>query len=456
MKRITGTHAYTYARCPHAVALDLHEDHARRRAPTEVEAFVLQRGRALEERLTAELGYARPGYPERDFEAGAEATQVLLHHGVAGVLQGVLLGDGRLGVPDLLRREPGASALGDHHYVVGDVKSSGTGRGDQILQIMFYARLLARVQQRAPAYCYLLLRDGHEEQFATADYDAVIAEVEEALDALRERRAATRPFLSSSCGSCHWSDLCLPELEAGDDLSLLQGMTRGLRSMLEAAGPTTCAAVQHLAVEPTARRIHVESALLRRLKKAAQARALRRPIRESVAAALPAEIALVHLLQDQFAERVLWFGTLYPARADGELAQALPSRREHELADFTALIARLPEAVNLWHYGGALPRWYDAVALGRRDAPDLSRRLVDLHKRLRGAASYPAPVFGLDDYVRQALARDPHRTGDAAAVAMWQEAGDPAPRLRDKGRADLVDLAGLVDWMGRGEDGPVS
>ena len=93
MRRITGTHLYTYLKCAHAVALDFHEDPALRRSPSEIEEFVLARGRDLETRICADLDYATPSFADRDFAAGAEATTALMAEGVTGISQGVLIDD---------------------------------------------------------------------------------------------------------------------------------------------------------------------------------------------------------------------------------------------------------------------------------------------------------------------------------------------------------------------------
>ncbi|MEM7204652.1 MAG: TM0106 family RecB-like putative nuclease [Planctomycetota bacterium] len=448
MKRITGTHVYGYARCAHAVALDLHGDRELRRPYTDVEEFVLRRGRELEVRLTEPLGWCEPDYPERDFEAGAAATLALLQEGVEGVLQGVLVGDDRLGIPDLLRREDGPSNLGAHHYVIGDVKSSRRARGDQILQIMFYSVLLAEVQGREPEYAYLTLRDGREERFACRDFAESLAEVDANLQDLLHGCVTTRACLTPACQGCRWSTVCLPELEKADDLSLLQGMTAGLRRTLESAGVRGGAAAQQMSVEPTARRTHVESALLRRVKKAAQARADGQPVWEKRVRPPHRDWAVVHLLQDPFVDRVHWIGLLHP---EGEgLRDVLIERREDELEAFSALVASIPEASALWHYGERLPRWFEDATWAVGADTHMERRFVDLARRLAGAACFPAPVFGLDDHVRLVLQRDPHRAGEAGGVGLWLEEPGGAERVVNKGRQDLEDLLGLVEAL-RGE-----
>ena len=168
MRRITGTHVYSYVKCRHLAALDLHLPRSERRAPHPWEEFAARRGRDFEDAFVARLPVVQPSYPERDFAAGAAATAALLRNGVELVHQAVLQTEDRLGLPDLLRRLPGASALGDHHYEVLDVKTSGRSRGDQILQVVFYAQLLAELQGRMPTHGALILKDGREDTEPTA------------------------------------------------------------------------------------------------------------------------------------------------------------------------------------------------------------------------------------------------------------------------------------------------
>jgi predicted RecB family nuclease len=449
VKRVSATHVYTFLSCPRAVELDLHGDRARRRPLTDAEEFALRRGRELEARIVAPLGYAQPAHAPGDFEAGAAATLALLRQGVEGVHQGVLCEPPLLGVPDLLRRATGASALGAHHYVVGDVKSSARPRGDQILQVTFYHRLLARLQEREPEYAFLVLKDGSEERFDPREYAPALDEVQAQVCALAAGSVTTRPFLAAACGSCRWWPACEAELQAGDDLALLQGMTRGLRAMLERAGVRTCAAAGSIKIETVARQTHLEPTLLRRIKRAAQARAAGMLLPERQRAGQPfAAGALVHLLTDAFADRVLWFGArLLGSEHEAAVREALPAGRADELSAFLALIDALPREVALLHYGPSLPRWFEGAAWNRRAGAGIEPRVVDIARRLRGAAVYPAPVFGAEEHVRQALGRDPHRCGRAAAAASWADAADGAARLRAKGRADLEDLAALVAYV---------
>lgn len=444
MRRLTGTHVYSYVKCPRLAALDLHLPRSERRPPHPWEEHSARRGIEFEASIVKDLPIEAPVYPDRDFEAGAAATLELLRRGVPWVHQAVLASDDRLGLPDLLRAVPGASRLGDHHYEVLDVKTSGRSRSDQILQVVFYSELLGAVQGRRPDRGALILKSGREESFAIADYAAAEREVVAALRHLREDPEVERPFLQSGCASCHHDRRCMAELEAAGDLSLVHGMSRGARAMLEQAG---CRTVRDLATfhpEGARERGHLDATLVRRLRRAAHATLLGAPWIEQRPRTDRLEgAAIVHLLADPFADRVLAFGVLHPATESGSFTFSLPRCADEEWQALRSLLAPLPPRAPLLHFGESLPRWYEENAFARDADLAFEARFVDLHKRLRAAAVYPRPVFQLADFVREGLRRDPLRAGHPMAAAMWVGSPDGDERLRDKLHSDLLDLAAL-------------
>lgn len=403
-----------------------------------------KRGRDWEDRFVATLeDYQEPSFERGDFESGAAQTLALLREGVAGVTQGVLMEDDRLGIPDLLRRESGGSELGDFHYLVGDIKSSGRPRSDQVLQVAFYSRMLARLQGRDPEYGYLILKTGEERRFVLADYAAAIEEVEERVLQLARDPSQSRPFFGRGCSGCHWSEICIPEMHAGDDLSLLQGMTRGVRTTLEEQGFENCESLHSMLVDSESKATHLEPALLRRLKQSALARASGKPIRQERGAQPDLEnAAVIHHLYDAFSDRLLYIGAQYPAREDGEVFEECPKSADEELTSFERVIDQLPRKVPILHYTDALPRWYSETSGG---SVELEARFVDLARRARGAAVYQGPVFGVAQHVQYLLGVDPHREGEADAAAMWSSKAEGEQWLLNKGRSDLLDLCGIVD-----------
>ena len=444
MRRITGTHVYSYVKCQHLASLDLYLSRKDRREPKPWEEFAAKRGRDFEHVYVQDLGVVQPEYPERDFDAGAEATLALLRDGPELVHQAVLSSEDRLGLPDLLRKLEGQSALGDHYYEVLDVKTSGRSRGDQILQVVFYTQLLAEVQGRMPEHGALILKDGREERFLVADYMAACDQVVAELRRLRQEPESSRPFLQMGCDGCYHDERCLPELKARGDLSLVQGMSHGARAILEQMG---CRTIEELAVfhpENARARGNLDATLLRRLRRAAQAYLLGKPVIEARPRGENLDrSAIVHMITDAFADRVLGFGMLHPATVDGKFTCVLPRSAEAEWQAFRELTAGFPPRSVLLHFGDGLRRWHEEHAFTRDADPSLEARFVDLQKRLKTAAIYPAPVIKLSDFVAHGLGRDPMRAGHANAAAMWMLEADGAARLEAKLRADLLDLAML-------------
>jgi predicted RecB family nuclease len=446
MRRITGTTIYAYATCPRAADLDLHEERSNRRPLTAAEELVRQRGRELEALRTADLGYAEPSFAKGDYAEGARQTVAAMREGVVGITQGVLLEGDLLGIPDLLRKEAGRSALGDFHYVVGDVKSSTAARADQVLQVAFYARLLTRVQERAPEYGFLWLKDGREQCFPLADVMPVLDDVLERVTLLASASAAReRPFWSAACRRCHWSTLCGDELRARGDLSLLDGMTRGLRTTLEQIGVTTPSELVAAALERLTKRAHLESALARRLHLAARAACQREPLaaNDGGEAMRFEQPAIVHALVDGFAERLLAIGARWHDGPRLRECVLVPTTREQEWPLFQELLTALPANAQLLHWGSALPAWFARASHAHIGDVDLHGRLVDLARRVRAHVAFPGPVFALRDAVAHGLSRDPDRAGDADAVALWTAEPEAAARLAAKLRQDLDDLAEL-------------
>ncbi len=451
MRRITGTTIYTYVACPRAAELDLHEDRSKRRALTEAEELSRHRGRELEAVRTADLGYGEPRFDKNDYDDGARQTQALLHDGVVGVTQGVLKDADLLGVPDLLRKEPGASALGDFHYVVGDVKSSSAARADQALQVAFYGRLLEKVQGRAPSYGFLWLKDGREQRLPLAEIAPVLDDVLARVVVLARAKAdRERAFLSAACRRCHWSTLCDAELRAREDLSLVAGMSRGLRTTLESVGVARASQLCDVAPERIAKRAHLEVALVRQLQLSARAWRAGEPMvepagEESVApASASAPAAVIHVQVDTFAERLLAVGASFAEGGRVRTEIRVPVRADAEWRAFQEVLAAVPAAATLLHFGGALPAWFQRAAHEQMGDVDLHGRLVDMARRLRGVVAFPAPVFSLRDAVQHGLGRDPDRAGDGDAAPLWLARVDAESRLRAKMVQDLEDLSELA------------
>ncbi len=147
--------------------------------------------------------------------------------------------------------------------------------------MVFYAQLLAEVQGRLPEHGAIILKDGREERFLIADYAAAGNEVVAALRRLREDPAGARPFLQMGCSGCYHDQRCLPELHKAQDLSLVQGMSHGAQAILESVGCRTVADLATFHPDHARQRGNLDATLLRRLRRAAHAHLLGKPIVEA-------------------------------------------------------------------------------------------------------------------------------------------------------------------------------
>ncbi|UCF69445.1 MAG: TM0106 family RecB-like putative nuclease [Acidobacteriota bacterium] len=466
---IRASDLYELAVCFHRISLDRRRPHSERAVPDEASRLLAERGLELERAHAERLGWPQPEYSPPDFPRGAERTAELLQRGVEGVYQAVLY-DGRfLAIPDFVRRVPGRSAFGDFHYEPGDVKAGLEPRADHVLQVALAGWLLERCQQRAPQRGFLWLGDGREEVFS-------LTELRYVLDAARRRVAAivdgeeqTQPFWSAACGRCRWRERCLPELIAADDLSLVDGMTRTRRRVLERSGLATVAALA--AHDPTASPCEDRPALgLEHLVRQARALAQRRVTlaRPLELPATPEGELLVHAERDPL-EREQVVLLAWRARCEGQrdvdTVRVLlnDTERADALRELVALVEK--GALPLLHFGSetprALSRLAERVDLSPRRQAALDDRLWDLAVTLRRAAAYlPVRRYTLDEVTAAIAGNEPTGWNEPpfadllpAFVLLDQLRRDAHGPWRqsivDLGLARLGQLGAIVDWIRR-------
>jgi predicted RecB family nuclease len=389
--RLTGSHVYGHLACEHLVSLDLFGDPEQRAAMRPGLEDLLARGRKFEDGIQAELGYDEPEYPRADFAAGAAATLELLEAGVPGVAQGVLFEDAWLGIPDLLRREPGASRLGDFHYVVGDVKSSWRSRSDQAMQVAFYTRLLARLQGRMPDYGYLILRSGEEQRVDVHGLDPVLESILQELVAQAAGELETRPHRGLSCASCRWRELCVQ----GAEVDWLPGITRSTRELLRRAGLETIDALLGEDAPARVREIGLAHASFLRARNAARATREGRAVRTRKPREF-GDLSALHAVwvgRDGFDDRCVVFGV----RSEGEAPTICVALRDDvEDECFGELLGKLSDVPGRILHG---PEWPAVLARFAARRPELLPRIQRVEARgvpavsaVQGSHAFPEPV----------------------------------------------------------------
>ena len=230
--------------------------------------------------LQHEAAYAaREGYepmPEQFSEHAKSTVLDAMRQGRPRLFQATVSLGELYGVIDLLRRVPGPSLFGEYHYEVGDVKSSGRAKAEQVMQVLLYTYILEGLQGTRAEHGFLVLADGTEWRFRTADYWDYFLSVLEHAQRVLIGEQQTEPVQTHACALCRWHPTCHAQLRATGDLSLVPGVTQGRRSALRRAGIETEEALR--ATAPERRVPGLPSAHLRRLIRQAQARSEGRPL----------------------------------------------------------------------------------------------------------------------------------------------------------------------------------
>jgi predicted RecB family nuclease len=271
-----ATDLSTYSACQHATLLDRAVaggslDRPHRNDPAI--QLLAERGVQHENRYRellqvrhAEAAFRVPGAIPKTTEQWQEATDRTRDAMSAGhrvIYQAPLAIAGWHGLADFLVRVPHSpgeakSVLGDYHYEVVDTKLAQEARGSAILQLCVYSEIVSRLQGRAPEYLLVASPAGatafgeslepKEHKFRTSDFLAYFRLIRQRLEGFAESQPidATYPEPVEHCGICAWWSRCDGRRRDDDHLSLVAGMGRAHRKLLDQAGVSTLEALGRL------------------------------------------------------------------------------------------------------------------------------------------------------------------------------------------------------------------
>jgi len=347
--------------------------------------------------------------------------------------------------------------------------------GLQILPITFYALLLERIQGVRPAR-FTIYRGTPSIPDAprtpkVIETAAHVAETHAVIAALRESLSGRDPGprLTSECVKCKWRYACEADARERRDLSLITGMRRDVRPLLERRGIRTIDDLAGTRVERLAAVPKVKAAWAARAIEQARAY-LEGPAGSSPrlrsAPDLPPPTRTEIYLDiegeglDNETDAVL-FGLLVRRGSRATYWKALaksPTDRRRAWRAFCAKVSTLRAPVPTFHYGGydvQLVRGMHARHGGGRHVLD---RLVDVHKRIA-----PHLVMAARGTGAQALAealgfkRRSSATSGRRATAWWQawvNGGDRSAcaALLGHNEDDLRGLAVIMDWAREAHD----
>lgn len=462
LQPITGTHIYGYQICDHAIYLDFHGDSDLRVAPDEFLQLLFERGAEHEERVAEPLGYPSPSYQEPDWIAGHHSTLELMAKAVPGIYQAVLMQDGYLGKPDLLRRTLGRSRFGEWAYEVGDVKSSRKVKAEQILQVTFYSYLLEQAQGVRPGEGFIILGDGTEERFRIADYYWVLLDVLDEINAIRRGERQTDYHIRRDCDSCRWQEVCKPAAEGEQDLSLVYGLNRSHKRLLRAEGIKTIAdlAAAKIGKLVKARRLR-ETTLTRLQQQAEVLLSGRLLVKQPLDFPMDDPLIAFDMESDPHSATEYLIGLLVqPNGGPPTFTSFIAERPEDEEVNFhrfLAHLATLPATVPIYHYAAYEPTHLEQLFLkyggDSRLLLGIQERLCDIFQAVRRSVVLPLTSYSLKPVAKYLGFCWDDAEADAAASVVWYNRflaeGDRSylDRIRVYNKNDLEATLMIARWL---------
>lgn len=236
--RLSATDLSNHLACHHLSVLDLSVARGARKAPNWkspdleiVRQLGLQHERAYLRYLNT-LGFKVSDLREVVNERQAVAESIaLMKQGVDVISQGALAKGRWFGRPDVLRKTPQESKLGQWSYEVYDCKLALETKGGTVLQLSLYSELLADVQGRDPAWMFVVTPTEHfqPEPYRVAEYAAYYRYIKSRFEKLcgaAPDTVKTYPEPTPHCPICRWFTECDKKRRDDDHLSLVAGITR--------------------------------------------------------------------------------------------------------------------------------------------------------------------------------------------------------------------------------------
>ena len=228
--------------CLHAFALDCFEDRSLRRQESVAERLVKDEGMAFQDAVIDSLPGRRSAEGSyQNLEQGRATTERWLREGADWICQGVLVNGDLCGIPDLLKRVPVSSRLGDYAYQPVEIKSHRHASFYDRLQLFFYACLLEPVLGFRPATGMVMGPDGFsEEVWFSPRLERQFFDMLEKMREVRAGRVETKPYRCAACQRCLWFPVCTRVWSESDHVSLLSGVSALMARRLDEQGVRTC------------------------------------------------------------------------------------------------------------------------------------------------------------------------------------------------------------------------
>lgn len=241
---VTGTMLRDLVVCERRPWLDVHGDAALREPVASFVELLWSGGMAHEDdvlgRLEGDVVDLRRTAAGDRFAATLRALTGAADH----VLGGELRHGDLLGRPDLLSRQGGAWFTGDVKAGTAFMPDGRRPRMEYAAQVGLYGHVAGLLGVGDPSRAFVIGSNGETAWYdleapdrGVSTADRVTALIERAR-AILDRGERTRGAAGALCGLCHWRAVCDAELAAEDDLTLLAGLGRSLRTLIEPLAKT--------------------------------------------------------------------------------------------------------------------------------------------------------------------------------------------------------------------------
>ncbi len=231
--RLSATDLARMTVCQRKVYLKYHGDPAERVAVSPMQQIIQAQGIAHEEAVVDPGDFTK--IPTKNLADGAIKTVEAMRCGAGKIYQGVLRSDELQGRPDLLVRIEKPSDLGDYRYCPVDIKSGRQLKHTHELQMMAYLYLLNQIQGVETTGIIQLGDNSQQSVTLTAEFDEWLQRAK----VVSGGQVEPRPFIASYCNRCVWHQHCRGIAQRRQDISLISGVTRQVRSALRQEGIST-------------------------------------------------------------------------------------------------------------------------------------------------------------------------------------------------------------------------
>lgn len=244
--RLSATDLSNHLACHHLSVLDLSVARGERKSPEwKSPDLEIVRQHGMEHELAYLRYLEKLGFSVSDLRAtGNEEEAVvqtvkLMKQGADVIAQGALESGRWFGRPDVLRKTPQKSALGEWSYEIYDCKLALETKGTTVLQLSLYSELVAEVQGHFPEWMYVITptEQFEPEPYRFAEYAAYCRYIKARFEKLCDvapGSVKTYPEPVPHCQICRWFVECDMKRRGDDHLSLVAGITRLQQKQLRA------------------------------------------------------------------------------------------------------------------------------------------------------------------------------------------------------------------------------